>query len=411
MTSSRHTSTGPRGIPQEATEGGESFLELGIAEDLVEILRGIGFEKPTQIQVAVIPKALAGGDVVGLAQTGSGKTAAFSLPMLENVDVGGGVQGLVLCPTREIALQTAEFLEVVGGALGMHTVAVLGGVSIGGQIEKLRRGAELVVATPGRLLDHMKRRTVRLDSLRELVLDEADHMLDLGFLPQIRSILEGLPSDRRTMMFSATMPAAIERLTRQFLHEPVTVDLRPARRTAEGIEHRLYLVDSTSKKACLLALANEEPGSMLVFMRRRVDAEWASRQLALDGHAVERLHSDRRQGERQEALAGFKSGRFRILVATDVAARGIDIPAIEHIINFDPPETVEDYIHRAGRTARGTLGGTVSTIATWRNKGRIVDIEHAIGKKMPRCSAPGVEPWVEVARTRQGKKFVRRRLN
>ena len=150
---------------------------------------------------------------------------------------------------------------------------------------------------------------------------------------------------------------------------------------------------------------------MLVFMRRRVDAEWASRQLALEGHAVERLHSDRRQGERQEALAGFKSGRFRILVATDVAARGIDIPAIEHIINFDPPETVEDYIHRAGCTARGTLGGTVSTIATWRNKSRIVDIEHAIGQQVPRCTAPGVEPWVEVARTRQGrKKFVRRRL-
>ncbi|MDX1382708.1 MAG: DEAD/DEAH box helicase [Thermoanaerobaculia bacterium] len=392
-------------------EGGQGFVELGIGEDIVEILEDLGFQHPTPIQSAVIPLALEDGDIVGLAQTGSGKTAAFGLPILETLEEPCGVQALVLCPTREIALQTTEFLETVGGPLDIHTVAVLGGVSIGQQIRKLKQGADIVVATPGRLLDHMRRGTVELGKLRELVLDEADHMLDLGFLPQIRDIIQGLPESRRTMMFSATMPPAIERLTRMFLKEPRTVDLRPTTRTAEGIEHRLYLVDNADKKACLLALVAEEEGSILVFMRRRVDAEWAARQLSLEGHAVERLHSDRRQTERQAALGGFKSGKFRILVATDLAARGIDIPAIEHIINFDPPETVEDYVHRAGRTARGTLGGTVSTIATWRNKSRVRDIETAIGQELPRCTAPGVEPWVEAARTRRGKKFVRRRLS
>ena len=399
------------GIPQPSTdESGQGFADLGLGESVIEVLDQIGFERPTPIQAAIIPLALEGGDLIGLAQTGSGKTAAFVLPMLETLEPRGGVQALIVCPTREIAVQTKEFLDATAPSQDLSSVVLIGGVSIGPQLDQLKRGIEIVVATPGRLLDHMDRRTVRLNRLRELVIDEADHMLDLGFLPQIRDILQELPEKRRTMMFSATMSAPIERLAQRFMADAVRIDLRPASRAAEGIEHRLYLIESADKKACLLALAEEEKGCILMFMRRKIDTEWACRQLALEGHAVERMNSDLSQQQRQAALRGFKDGKYRILVATDVAARGIDIPKIEHIINHDPPETVEDYIHRAGRTARGSLGGTVSTVATWRDKGTVEAIEKAIGQSLPRCKAPGVEPWVEAKDRPRGRRIVRGRL-
>jgi ATP-dependent RNA helicase RhlE len=308
-----------------------------------------------------------------------------------------GVQALIVCPTREIANQTAEFVSVVGHEVGLRGAALIGGVGMKGQIDALKQGgAELVIATPGRLLDHVGRRNLRLDGVKDLVLDEADHMLDLGFLPQVQDILQELPKGRRTMMFSATLPPAIERLAQRFMHQPTMVDLRSETHARPGVEHQLYLVNPPDKKACLLALvAEEKTGSILVFMRRRVDADWACRQLALEGHKVERMHADRLQRHREEALEGFRRGDLRILVATDVAARGIDVPTIEHIINFDPPDTVEDYIHRAGRTARGSMGGIVSTIATWRDKETIQAIETALGQELPRLTAHGVEPWVE----------------
>jgi ATP-dependent RNA helicase RhlE len=281
--------------------------------------------------------------------------------------------------------------------VGLRAAVLIGGVGFKGQIDALKQdGAEIVIATPGRLLDHVGRRNLRLGAVKDLVLDEADHMLDLGFLPQVQDILQELPKERRTMMFSATLPPAIERLATRFMKTPTMVDLRGATQAREGVEHQLYLVNTTDKKACLLALvAEEKTGSILVFMRRRVDADWACRQLALEGHLVERMHADRLQKHREAALEGFRRGDLRILVATDVAARGIDVPTIEHIINFDPPDTVEDYIHRAGRTARGSMGGIVSTIATWRDKAAIQSIETTLGQELPRLTAPGVEPWVE----------------
>jgi len=397
-------------VPQDPTATEASFADLGLSEPVVRSLDSIGFKHPTPIQEQVIPKALAGRDVIGLAQTGSGKTGAFGLPIAEHLIHGKGVRGLILCPTREIALQTQSFLDVVGKDHKLSTVCLIGGVKLGPQIDDLRKHPDIVVATPGRLWDQFQRKNLKLDRIEKLVLDEADHMLDLGFLPQILRVFEAVPDERQTMMFSATMPSTVENLARRFMREPVRVDLRPDMRTAEGIEHRLYLVEPDDTKACLLALAAEEKGSMLVFLRRKVDAEWATKQLEQEGHPVERIHSDRTQSQRVAALQGLRQGEHRILLATDIAARGIDIPVIEHIVNYGMPDSVDDYIHRAGRTARGAMKGTVSTIATWQAKEDIRRIEKAIGMLLPRCAAEGVEPYVERKTTIRGRQKIRRRL-
>ncbi len=400
--------TGP--VPQDPATTDLSFAELGLSKPIVDSLTAIGFEHPTPIQTKVIPRALEGLDVVGLAQTGSGKTAAFGLPMAEHLLHGKGIRGLIMCPTREIALQTESFLEVVGRDHKLETVCLIGGVSLGPQSQKLRRHPDIVVATPGRLWDHYERKNLRLDRVEKLVLDEADPMLDLGFLPQIFRVLEVIPANRQTMMFSATMPPSIENLARRFMRSPEMVDLRPATRTAEGIDHRLYLVEQENTRACLVAIAAEEEGSMLVFLRRKVDADWACRQLELEGHPVERIHSGRSQQQRVKALQGLRQGEHRILLATDIAARGIDIPIIEHIVNFGMPDTVDDYVHRAGRTARGSMKGTVSTIATWQDREAIRLVEKAIGSKIPRFEAKGVESAVERKTTIRGRQKIRRRL-
>lgn len=396
-----------RGIPQEQAASGD-FTTLGLSGPILDALDALNFTHPTPIQAEVIGPALEGRDIIGLAQTGSGKTAAFGLPLAERHQHGQGVRGLILSPTREIAMQTKAFLDVFGRSHHLSTVLLIGGVKIGPQFDALKKDPDLVVATPGRLLDHVERRTISLRGVEDLVLDEADHMLDLGFLPQIRKVLRALPKKRRTMMFSATMPPQVEGLVSQFMNDPLKVDLRPDGRAAEGIEHRLYLVEESDKKRCLISLLEGDEGSTLVFLRRKIDAEWACRQLEVEGHPVERIHSDRSQSQRTAALQGFRAGEHRVLVATDVAARGIDIPRIEHIINFNPPETVEDYIHRAGRTARGQLKGRVSTIATWRDRAMIGRIEEALNKKMERHEAAGVIPYVETVKKPRAR--IRRRL-
>ena len=398
-----------RGIPQHTvTTTDKSFTNLGLGRPILDALAEISFVHPTPIQAEVIPLALAGRDVIGLAQTGSGKTAAFSLPLAQRLWHGRGVRGLILSPTREIALQTQAFLELFGRDHQLKAACIIGGVAFGPQLDAMRRGPDIVVATPGRLLDHVERGNIKLDHIEHLVLDEADHMLDLGFLPQINRILEKLPPWRQTLMFSATMPAQIERLCKRFMDSPAIVDLRPKTRAAAGIEHRLYLVDHEDKKRALFALVEKEPGAALVFVRRKIDAEWASRQLEKGGHPVDRIHSDLNQSQRVAALQGLRQGEHRILVATDIAARGIDIPVIDHIINYNVPETVEDYVHRAGRTARGTAGGVVSTIATWQDREQVRAIEQALGQTLPRCEAPGVPAYVE--RSKASRSAPRRRL-
>src|SRR5687768_12320867 len=390
-------STTTPAIPQHpvTTLDHQTFESLGLSPEVLSTVQKIGFLHPSPIQAAVIPTALTGKDVIGLAQTGSGKTAAFVLPMAEKLVHGQGVRGLILSPTREIALQTKAFLDLFGRHHELDTACVIGGVKMKPQFDALRANPDIVVATPGRLLDHVQRRSVALDKIEVLVLDEADHMLDLGFLPQIREILKRLPRERHTMMFSATMPDSIEMIARDFMHDPVRVDIMPVG-AAEGITHRLYVVKLEDKRAALVALLGQELGSTLVFTRRKIDAEWLYSVLERQGHPVARIHADQSQNKRVSALDSFREGQNRILVATDIAGRGIDIPGIEHIINFDIPENVDDYIHRAGRTARGKALGIVSTICTWQEVPMVRKIEETLGEKIARCSVPGVEAWEEM---------------
>jgi ATP-dependent RNA helicase RhlE len=386
------------GIPQHpVATTDKSFSELGLSAAIVNAITRVGFEHPTPIQAAVIAIALEGRDVIGLAQTGSGKTAAFVLPIAEKLTHGKGVRALILAPTREIALQTKAFLDLFGADHQLSTACLIGGVKMSPQIKALRATPDVIVATPGRLLDHVRQRNVKLDAIEQLVLDEADHMLDLGFLPQVRDILRRLPRERQTMMFSATMPDAIEVIAKEFMRDPMRIDITPLG-AAEGIHHRLYLVKAEDKRKALIELLLEELGSTLVFTRRKIDADWLYHVLERQGHPVTRIHSDLSQGRRVEALRGFREGEHRILVATDIAGRGIDIPGITHVINFDIPENVDDYVHRAGRTARGRAEGIVSTIATWQDGGMVREIETALGEKIPRCTVAGVEPWEELER-------------
>jgi ATP-dependent RNA helicase RhlE len=373
----------------------ETFKSIGLNPEIVTTIKNFGFINPTPIQAAVIPIALSGRDVIGLAQTGSGKTAAFVLPIVEKLVHGRGVRGLIVAPTREIALQTKAFLDLFGANHELDTACLIGGVRMQPQLDALKKKPDVVVATPGRLLDHVQRGTVSLDKVEMLVLDEADHMLDLGFLPQIREVLRRLPRERHTMMFSATMPDSIEMIARDFMRSPERVDILPEGSAADGITHRVYLVKEEDKRKCLLALLHEELGSTLVFTRRKVDAEWLFHILDRQGHPVARIHADQSQNKRVSALQTFREGQHRILVATDIAGRGIDVPGIQHVINFDIPENVEDYIHRAGRTARGSALGIVATIGTWQDIPMVRKIEDVLGEKIARCTVGSVQPWEE----------------
>ena len=384
-------------IPQPPVETTDrDFLDLGLEPAVLEVVARIGFEHPTPIQAAVIPEAIAGKDLIGLAETGSGKTAAFVLPIVQRLRRGTGVRALVVSPTREIALQTKAFLDLFRKSrLSVNSACLIGGVKIGPQFDQLSGDPDFLVVTPGRLLDHVERGTASLDGVEELVLDEADHMLDLGFMPQIQRIVSQLPKQRHTMLFSATMPPPIERLAQRYMEDPLRIDLSP-KGAAAGIEHRLYLIDEREKKSCALALLDNVPGSTLVFTKRRSDAEWLCRVLEGGDHSVARIHSDRSQSHRVAALESFRAGRHRILVATNIAARGIDVQGIEHILNYDLPDTAEDYIHRAGRTARGAAEGVVSSIGTWLDRSLIKQIENALGHALPRFEAEGVTPYREM---------------
>jgi ATP-dependent RNA helicase RhlE len=368
-----------------------SFDSFNLHPDLLRGVAALGFAAPTPIQRDAIPPVLAGRDVLACAMTGSGKTAAFLLPVLERL-LGrprGATRALVLAPTRELAAQIDEHRQELGRYTRLTGAAVFGGVGYGPQEQALRRGVDVLVATPGRLLDHLEQPYARLGGLEVLVLDEADRMLDMGFLPDIRRVLQRLPAKRQTLFFSATMPPPIVALAREILREPVTIAVERPAAPATGITHSVYPVASELKSRLLLALlARPATRSVLAFTRTKHRANRLAEFLGRHGIRVERIHGNRSQTQRTQALAGFKDGRYQVLVATDIAARGIDIDALSHVVNFDVPALPEEYIHRVGRTARMQARGDAVTLVAPTEEPDLRAIERAIGTRLPRVTLP-----------------------
>jgi len=368
-----------------------SFNSLGLHPSLLKALKELGFARPTPIQNDAIPPAIEGRDVLACAMTGSGKTAAFLLPIVNHLmELPRGVtRALVLVPTRELAAQVLEHLNDLTVHAPITGAAVFGGVGAGPQEHAFRSGVDIIIATPGRLLDHMKLPYASFDSLEYLVLDEADRMLDMGFLPEIRKILRRLPQRRQTLFFSATMPAPIVALTREMLRDPAMIQIDRASKPAVGITQAVYPVQQELKAALFLALLRRgEIKQALVFTRTKHRANRLTEFLSNNGIKAERIHGNRSQAQRTAALAGFKSGQFPVLVATDIAARGIDVEELGHVVNFDVPTAPEDYIHRVGRTGRAEATGDAFTFAAPEEQNELRAIERAVGKRLPRVTVP-----------------------
>jgi ATP-dependent RNA helicase RhlE len=367
------------------------FASLKLHPSLLQGIRELGFVRPTPIQADAIPPALEGKDVLACAMTGSGKTAAFLLPILHQLvsRPRGTTRALILTPTRELAAQILEDLNDLATHTPLTAASVYGGVGMGPQEHAFRSGADVLIATPGRLLDHFRHPYARLPGLEFLVLDEADRMLDMGFLPEIRKILRHLPVRRQTLFFSATMPPPIRELTREMLKNPVTINLDRQAAPAVGITQAVYPVPQELKSALFKALLDRgEMREALVFTRTKHRADRLQKYLAKHGVSAERIHGNRSQAQRTAALAGFKDGKYRVLVATDIAARGIDVEALGHVVNFDVPVVPEDYIHRVGRTARAEATGDAFTFVAPDEEGDLRAIERAIGKRLPRVTVP-----------------------
>jgi ATP-dependent RNA helicase RhlE len=371
-----------------------SFNTFDLHPDLLRAVAALGFETPTPIQLDAIPPVLAGRDVLACAMTGSGKTAAFLLPILQRL-IGrqrGVTRALVLAPTRELAAQIDEHRQELARHARLTGTAVFGGVGYVPQEQAFRRGVDVLVATPGRLLDHLGQPHGRLAGLEVLVLDEADRMLDMGFLPDIRRVLRQLPARRQTLLFSATMPSPIVALAREILREPVTIAVERPAAPATGITHTAYPVATELKSRLLLALLERpDTRSVLAFTRTKHRANRLAEFLGRNGVRVERIHGNRSQAQRTQALAGFKRGHFQVLVATDIAARGIDIDALSHVVNFDVPALPEDYIHRVGRTARAEALGDALTLVAPGEEADLRTIERAIGTRIARATLPGFD--------------------
>ena len=367
------------------------FTGLGLHADLIRGLRELGFTRPTPIQGDAIPPAVAGKDLLACAQTGSGKTAAFLLPILHRLleRPRRTTRALVLTPTRELAAQILEEFNAFAVHTPLTAASVFGGVGMGPQEHAFRAGVDVMIATPGRLLDHFTRPYAKLDGLEYLVLDEADRMLDMGFLPDIRRVLKHIPAKRQTLFFSATMPAPIAALASEMLKHPVTINLQRQAAPAVGITQAVYPVSQDLKPALFIDLLKRGIlQEALVFTRTKHRANRLAEYLVRAHIAAERIHGNRSQNQRTEALAGFKSGKYRVLVATDIAARGIDVEALSHVVNFDVPAVPEDYIHRVGRTGRAELTGEAYTFVAPDEEGDLRAIERAIGKALPRVTLP-----------------------
>jgi ATP-dependent RNA helicase RhlE len=364
------------------TNPSSGFLGLGISPALLEMLARLKFEIPTPIQKQAIPVAISGKDVVGIAQTGTGKTMAFGVPMVQLLSRTGG-QGLVVLPTRELALQVDEVLQQIGRGVGFRTAVLIGGASLVPQKQALSRHPQIIIATPGRLLDHLWQRNLTLSSVQIAVLDEADRMLDMGFLPQIQKILDALPKNRQTMLFSATMPSDIMNIAAKHMKQPVRVEVAPSGTTAERVTQEFMIIPQEHKFEMLNKVLEKYQGPTLVFTRTKHGAKRITQNLRAGGRVASEIHSNRSLAQRREALEGFKSGKYKVLVATDIAARGIDVTGIELVVNYDLPSTPGDYVHRIGRTARAGAGGHAISFAMPGQQRDVRDIERLIRKSVP----------------------------
>jgi ATP-dependent RNA helicase RhlE len=373
------------------------FTALGLSPELVRAVADEGYEHPTPIQTEAIPLALAGRDLIGSAQTGTGKTAAFTLPILQRLAPGarGVLRALILVPTRELAEQVVTSIRAYGRHTHLKGAAVYGGVGMEPQTRALKHGADIVVATPGRLLDHMERGHVNFSKVEILVLDEADRMLDMGFAPDVRKILNALPDARQTMLFSATISPEVDALARRALNGHASVEIGRRAQPADGIEHIIVAVDKLQKKGALGSILKAKPaGQTLVFTRTKYGADKLVTFLRREGIAANALHGDKAQSQRQRTLDQFRSGEAEILVATDIAARGIDVDGIRMVVNFDVPTDPEVYVHRVGRTARAGAQGLALTLISPDEWLLMADVEKLIGKGFPREVIPGFEPSV-----------------
>jgi len=358
-----------------------SFQGLGIAPKILEILSRLNFTIPTPIQQQSIPPGLDGKDIIGIAQTGTGKTLAFGIPMIQTLLSNPG-DGLIIVPTRELAVQVNESIHQLAHLVNMRSAVLIGGENFNKQLKQLRSGPRILIATPGRLIDHLKRRTIILNFIKVLVLDEADRMLDMGFAPQIKIILQQVPPKRQTMLFSATMPAAIINLATRYMKLPVRVEVAPTGSIAKGVSQEIFFVEKSDKINLLKKLLGEYKGSTLIFTRTKFEAKKITRVIREAGHKVAEIHSNRSLHQRLDALNGFKHGLYRVLVATDIAARGIDVSGIELVLNFDLPAIADDYVHRIGRTARAGLTGHAISFAMPHQRADIKRIERFIGMNL-----------------------------
>lgn len=366
-----------------------TFGGLGIAPKILDILSKSGFDVPTSIQHKAIPAAVEGIDIIGIAQTGTGKTLAFGIPLIQQILKAGELsKGLIILPTRELAIQVNESIQKIGRTLGIRTAVLIGGSPIRPQIKAIYDNPHIIIGTPGRIIDHIKQETLRLKNVKILILDEADRMLDMGFAPQIKKILQVVPKDRQTMLFSATMPDGIARIASTHMKLPVRIEIAAPGTTAENIEHELFVVRKDQKTLLLKNLLQEYKGSVLVFLRMKFGAKRLCNELRHAGISAAEIHSNRSLGQRKEALEGFKLGRYRVLVATDIASRGIDVKGIELVINFDLPENPEDYVHRIGRTGRAGMGGKAISFALPDQGANVREIERLTSLYLPISKLP-----------------------
>jgi ATP-dependent RNA helicase RhlE len=372
---------------QQFNQVGQGFYGLGISPKMLDVIERMKFKTPTPIQSKAIPLAIEGKDVIGIAQTGTGKTLSFAIPMCQRLTQKKGV-GLVLAPTRELAIQIEETFQAVVYAFGMKTACLIGGAPMGAQIQALRKHPRVVIATPGRLLDHMGQWNFMPDEVCMLVLDEADRMLDMGFSPQIEKIFRFIPKDRQTMLFSATIPKEIMAIASKHMKLPVSVEIAPSGTTSELVTQELFIIKKEAKLRLLSKILKEYHGAVLLFSRTKHNARKIAISIRDMGYSASEIHSNRSLGQRREALDGFKSGRYKVLVATDIASRGIDVTGIELVVNFDLPEDAENYVHRIGRTARAGCKGHAISFATPDQSSDVRDIEKLIRSSIPVSKHP-----------------------